>query len=95
MPEELANETRLADARDADERDELRRALLLHAPEDRPQKLELPLAPDERRLRALDEVDSEPGDGIDRFPDAESVPPCPFPWTGGASRNSIACCVAR
>ena len=55
--EELVDEPALADARDADERDELRLALAQHAAERLAQERELLLAPDERR--AADPLDAE------------------------------------
>ena len=57
--EELADEPALADARDADQRDELRRALLSCPRERADEQLDLALASDELRARLRREVDAE------------------------------------
>ena len=66
--EERADETRLADPRNADERHELRLALRPRPPERVDDHAQLAGATDERQRRALD-VHPEPGAQLHRFPD--------------------------
>ena len=66
--EELVDEPALADAGDADDRDELRRSLLLDPRERAHEQVELALAPDERRAGDLVHVDAEARAGLDRLP---------------------------
>jgi hypothetical protein len=71
--EELDNEPALADTGHADERDQLRRALLAHARKRRDEQLELAAAADERRDRPLRDVDAEARAGLQRLPGADRL----------------------
>ena len=66
---QLVHEPALADARDADERDELRRSLAARAREHVDEEVELAIASDERRPPRTAQVDTEPGARLERFPD--------------------------
>jgi hypothetical protein len=66
--EELPDEAALADPRNADERHELRLALLPHSPERRGQRVQLTCAPDEPRTAVLPDVHAEARACLDRFP---------------------------
>ena len=63
---ELVDEAALADARDADEREELWRALVSRPLEGVSDDAELALATDELGARLVRDVDAEPGVGSDR-----------------------------
>src|SRR6267378_1530127 len=67
--EELADQAALADARHANERDQLRRTLLTRASERTDELLQFALAPDERRARFGSEVDAEPRPRLHDLPD--------------------------
>ena len=91
---ELRDEPALADARDADERDELRRAVAPRSVERVPQHVDLVRTPDERRtpparrsapISARGATASQAGTGS----------ALPFATTGSAVRYSIASRVAR
>src|ERR671922_94050 len=69
LREELVDEPALADARHADERDELRRALVLRTGKRADQQAELSLAADERRLRRVRDVGAVTGPRLDDLPD--------------------------
>ena len=72
-PEELADDARFPDARDTDDRDELRGELVADAAEDRAQQLELAVTAEERRLLALGEVNAVARHRIERLPDRDRV----------------------
>ncbi len=76
---ELVDEAALADPRDADEREELRRALVARPLERVPDDAELALAADELRARLVRDVDAEARVRRDGRPDADRAPPCPSP----------------
>src|SRR5688572_13269662 len=69
MLEELPDEPRLADPRYADERDELRLAVLLHPAERPDQERELALSSDQRCPAQLADIGSEAGARLERRPD--------------------------
>ena len=72
-PGELVDEAALADARDADERHELRRALVARALERISEDAELALAADELGARLVRDVDAEAGARSDRLPDGDRL----------------------
>src|SRR5205085_9083168 len=71
--EELVDEPGLADPGNTDDRDELGRALIADAPEDRAQQLDLAVAADQRRVGTSGNVEAVPGDRLERFPDCDRV----------------------
>jgi len=85
---------RLPDPRHADQRDELRRALLAHTVERIADNAQLPLAPDQRRARLQRDVDAEARPRLQRLPDGDPLLlALRLDWVGLA--YSIACRVAR
>ena len=70
---ELVDEAALADSRDADEREELRRALVARALEGVPDDAELALAADELRAGVVCDVDAEARTGGGRLPDRDRL----------------------
>ena len=82
---ELPDETALADARHANERDELRRALALDARESLEQDFELLTAPDELGAPALRDVDAIAGASLERLPHGDRFG-LPLRLTGSQSR---------
>ena len=79
--EELGDEAALADPRHSDQRHQLRRALLTHAPERRDEQLELPAAADERAV-ALRETSTPKLERACRPPRHGSALLLPLPTTG-------------
>ena len=73
MPLELVDEPALADAGDADEREELRRPLVARALEGVADDAELALAADELRARLVRDVDAEARVRCDRLPDGDRL----------------------
>ena len=73
VDEELVHETALADPGFADERDELRLALMSCAIERVAEDRELAIATDERGVDATGDVDPVVGPGLDRLPDHDRV----------------------
>ena len=67
------DEPGLADPGNTDDRDELGRALIADAPEDRAQQLDLAVAADQRRVGTSGNVEAVPGDRLERFPDCDRV----------------------
>ena len=88
---ELEDEPALADAGDADERQELRRALVARAVEGVADDRELALAADELRARLVRYVDAEAGVRLGRRPDRRSARPCPSPRPDPRSRSRPRC----
>ena len=74
---ELVDEPALADAGDADQREELRRALVPRPLEGVPDDAELALAADELGARLVSGVDAEAGVSAPSPPDARPARPCP------------------
>ena len=70
---QLVDEAALADAGDADEREELRRAFVARAFERIAHEVELTLASDELRARLVCDVDAEAGVSRDHFPDGDRL----------------------
>ncbi len=81
---QLVDETALADSGDADEREELRRALVPRSLERVPDDAELALAPDELGARLVRDVDAEARVGGGRRPDGDRLRPCPSPRPASA-----------
>ena len=77
--EQLVDEAALADAGNADERDELRLAARAHARERPTSSVELVFATDERRARSRREIDAEARRACQRLPDRQPAPSCPSP----------------
>ena len=73
MPLQLVDEAALADSRDADEREELRRSLVARALERVPDDAELALAADELGARLVRDVDAEARVRGDGRPDADRL----------------------
>ena len=85
-PLQLVDEPALADARDADEREELRRALVAGPLERVADDAELAFAPDELGARLVRDVDAEAGiERCDGRPRRGSARPCPSPRPALAS----------
>ena len=88
---ELVDEAALADARDADEREELRRALVARPLERVPDDAELALAADELGARLVRDVDAE-ARACGRAPSRPgSAPPCPSPRPARLLRSRRQC----
>src|SRR5205814_5452497 len=71
--EQLADQAALADAGDADERDELRRAFAPRSSQRVDQEPELARAPDQRGPGPLFDVETEPGARGDRLPNQDRL----------------------